>query len=75
MTKQELYLYRLTAELAIGKTIDVVVIATSDESAFDYAMQELERAWLPTPVVHEWFIEEKKRMRRGVGYALGIERD
>ncbi|AUS09712.1 DUF3906 domain-containing protein [Laceyella sacchari] len=67
---QELYLYRLKAELKDGDTHAVVVLSTGDEQAFTHAEKELERYLIATPDVREWTLEEKKRVRPGSGYVL-----
>lgn len=71
MSKQELYLYRFKVELVKSQTLDLVVLAATDEQAFDSAAAELERSCFPAPTAAEWVIEEKKRVRRGVGYVFG----
>lgn len=67
---RELYLYRLVAEKDPTGFYHVIVLATSDEKAFENAEKELERFTIKTPVIKEWVIEEKRRVREGTGYVL-----
>jgi hypothetical protein len=72
---RELYLYRLVAEKEPDGSYTVIVLAPTEEKAFEYAEKELERYTIKTPAVKEWVIEEKKRVRQGTGYVLhGSER-
>ncbi|RAL24435.1 DUF3906 family protein [Thermoflavimicrobium daqui] len=69
MSQQELYLYRIQVE-GEEKTFHLVVVASSDEKAFDTAEKELERYMLVSPKVKEWLLLEKKRIRSGAGYVI-----
>jgi hypothetical protein len=70
VSDQELYLYRLRAEVEGNKTYHVIVLSPSEEKAFDQAEKELERYTIATPKVTEWALEEKKRVRSGAGYVI-----
>ncbi|MBA4492780.1 DUF3906 family protein [Paenactinomyces guangxiensis] len=65
-----MYLYRLEAEVEEKGIYHIIVLAPSDEKAFDYAEKELERYTIATPEVKEWVLEEKKRVRSGAGYVI-----
>lgn len=67
---RELYLYRLIAEKEQTGAYTVVVLAPTEEKAFEYAEKELERYTIKLPAIKEWVIEEKKRVRQGTGYVL-----
>ncbi|MFS8631651.1 MAG: DUF3906 family protein [Bacillales bacterium] len=67
---QELYLYRLVAEKEQTGVYNIIVLAPTEEKAFEYAEKELERYTIKPPVIKEWVIEEKKRVRQGTGYVL-----
>ncbi|MBA4543633.1 MULTISPECIES: DUF3906 family protein [Thermoactinomyces] len=68
--ENELYLYRLTAAGGEGKQYTIIVVSPTDEKAFQDAEKELERQVLVTPVISEWNLIEKKRIRPGSGYVL-----
>lgn len=70
MSEQELYLYRLRAEVEGKGAYQVIVLSPTDEKAFDHAEKELERYTIATPKVTEWSLEEKKRVRSGNGYVI-----
>ncbi|MFD2671122.1 DUF3906 family protein [Marinicrinis sediminis] len=67
-----MYLYRIEATIAGALTV-VIVIADSDEKAFDYAEQQLEKHFIAKPVVEELCVLEKKRMSAGNGYVIETE--
>ncbi|SFI61816.1 DUF3906 family protein [Thermoflavimicrobium dichotomicum] len=71
MSKQEeLFLYRVQVKEETKGTMYIVVLAPSDEKAFAFAEQELERHMIVTPKVKEWLLLEKRRVHSGSGYVI-----
>lgn len=68
--QQELYLYRLKADVQDKGVHHLVVVSSDEASAFDHAEKELERYTISTPEVTEWSIEEKKRLHLGSGFVI-----
>ena len=67
-----MFMYRLEVELSDQK-IAMVVIADSDEKAFDYVEASLDRHFIKKPTVIEAAILEKKRLEKGSAYIIESE--
>jgi hypothetical protein len=52
------------------RTVDVVIVAKDDESAFTQAEKEVERHYLKLPTIIEAVLLEKKKVGKGGGYVL-----
>ncbi|WP_110113706.1 DUF3906 family protein [Bacillus sp. CGMCC 1.16541] len=63
-----LYRFEVTIE---EQVIYVVIVANSDEHAFELVDIELEKHYLKMPNVKETVLYEKKRIRGGTGFVLG----
>jgi hypothetical protein len=70
MSQEELYLYKVTAEIQGNETVTVILLAATDEEAFAAAEKELERHFIAMPPVTELAIEEKRSAKRGRGYVV-----
>ncbi|NDI36405.1 DUF3906 family protein [Chengkuizengella sediminis] len=64
-----MFLYKLEIQLEDQLTF-LVVIAESDEKAFDYAESSLAVHFVKMPKVLESCIVEKKRLDKGSGYVI-----
>jgi len=65
-----MHLYRLEVELKNGSLYTAVVVADSDEKAFEYAQNQVERVCLAMPVIQDIMLLEKKPLHKGTGYLL-----
>jgi hypothetical protein len=52
------------------KTVEVVIVAKDEESAFIQAQMEVERHYLRLPTILEAVLLEKKKVGKGGGYVL-----
>ncbi|GAA4703406.1 DUF3906 family protein [Brevibacillus fulvus] len=67
----ETYLYKLEAVLEEERLLTVVVLATSDEKAFQTAENNILRHTVKPPQIKELSLVEKKPLgRHGVGYVI-----
>lgn len=64
-----MYLYKLEIELA-DRSVFLVLVADSDETAFDYMEDHLARTYTVVPDVKQAAIVEKKRVTKGAGYLV-----
>ncbi|MDP5274532.1 DUF3906 family protein [Chengkuizengella axinellae] len=64
-----MFLYKLEIQLK-DQIIYLVVIAESDEKAFDYAESSVAVHFVKMPEVLESCIVEKKRLTKGSGYVI-----
>lgn len=65
-----MFLYKIQIQHEDGDLSTVVVMADSDEKAFTYAENQLERFFLPPKKTVEIAMIEKKRADRGSGYVI-----
>lgn len=70
MSREALYLYKVSAEIQGKGTVHIILLAASDEGAFAAAEKELERHFIATPPVTEMVIEEKRTAGKGKGYVV-----
>ncbi|MFD0698591.1 DUF3906 family protein [Paenibacillus sp. GCM10027628] len=64
-----MFMYRLEIELE-DQTAYFIVLSESDEKAFQYADEHLERHFIAKPKVNQLVIVEKKRVLAGSGYVI-----
>ncbi|ANE48300.1 hypothetical protein SY83_20670 [Paenibacillus swuensis] len=64
-----MYLYKLEVELPDQLTY-FVVIAETDEKAFEYVEPVAAKYYIATPEMKSVAIVEKKRMEKGTGYVI-----
>jgi hypothetical protein len=64
-----MFMYKLEIELQ-EQTVYLVVIAESDEKAFEYVEAQLTRHFIASPKVKSAAIVEKKRVEKGSGYVI-----
>ncbi|WP_281886048.1 DUF3906 family protein [Paenibacillus sp. YYML68] len=64
-----MYLYRMEVELR-DRSVQLVVMAETDEQAFDSLEELIGRFYVKTPDVQSAAIIEKKRAVKGSGYVL-----
>jgi hypothetical protein len=62
-------MYKLEAEIQAAKTV-LIVLAESDEKAFEAAEEHLVRHYIAKPEVKELSILEKKQAAAGAGYVI-----
>ena len=62
-------LYRFEAVLE-NSIVPIVVVAESEEKAFNMAEIELEKHFLPLPEVKEISLFEKKKIRKGGAFVI-----
>ncbi|MES5943041.1 MULTISPECIES: DUF3906 family protein [unclassified Bacillus cereus group] len=62
-------LYRFEAVL-VNSIVPIVVVAQSEEQAFNLAEIELEKHFLPLPEVKEISLFEKKKIRKGAAFVI-----
>ncbi|WP_438432027.1 DUF3906 family protein [Gorillibacterium sp. sgz500922] len=64
-----MFLYKLEAKTA-DQRLSVVVLAETDDKAFQSAESQLIRHFVAPPGIEELAIVEKKRAEKGAGYVL-----
>lgn len=62
-------LYRFEVTIK-EKPIHVIIVADSDEKAFDLVDIELEKHYLKTPEVDDFSLYEKRKIKNGAGFVL-----
>ncbi|CAH0225105.1 hypothetical protein ASG97_07925 [Bacillus sp. Soil745] len=62
-------LYRFEVTIK-EKPIHVIIVADSDEKAFDLVDIELEKHYLKTPEVDDISLYEKRKIKNGAGFVL-----
>ena len=68
---KEFYLYKLEAVLEAEQLLTIIVMSHSDEKAFTYAENHIERHSIVPPKIKQLSIVQKKPMDRGgVGYVI-----
>jgi len=70
MSREGIYLYKVSAEIRGKGTVYVILLAASDEGAFAAAERELERHFIAAPPVTEMVIEEKRSAGKGKGFVV-----
>lgn len=65
-----MFLYRIEAQWEDRLQAVAIVAAETDEAAFEYAEQFLEKHYLVLPKLDELSIVEKKRLNKGSGYII-----
>jgi len=70
MSREGIYLYKVSAEIRGKGTVYVILLAASDEGAFVAAERELERHFIAAPPVTEMVIEEKRSAGKGKGFVV-----
>nr|WP_275580450.1 DUF3906 family protein [Metabacillus iocasae] len=63
-------MYRFEVTIS-DQIMHVIIVANSDEHAFELVDVELEKHFLKMPDVKETVLYEKKRIRGGTGFVLG----
>lgn len=66
-----MFLYKIDAAME-DKNACIVVLADSDEAAFNYVEGHLARHYVRMPTVRELAIVEKKRVEKGSGYVIDV---
>ncbi|HJV47605.1 MAG TPA: DUF3906 family protein [Bacillota bacterium] len=73
--KKEFFMYKLEVVLANDQLLTVIVMADSDELAFTYAENHIDRHTIVPPKIQQLSIVQKKPMERGgVGYVVETSR-
>jgi hypothetical protein len=62
-------LYRFEVTIK-EKPIHVIIVADSDEKAFDLVDNELEKHYLKMPEVDDISLYEKRKIKNGAGFVL-----
>ncbi|MCP1494920.1 hypothetical protein J2Y73_004951 [Peribacillus frigoritolerans] len=62
-------LYRFEVTIK-GKPIHVIIVADSDEKAFELVDIELEKHYLKMPEVDDISLYEKRKIKNGAGFVL-----
>ncbi|OEH92743.1 DUF3906 family protein [Bacillus solimangrovi] len=65
-------LYRLRATTSAGE-FNIVTAAQSEEEAFAYAEQEIEKQFLKIPEIEEIVLYEKKKINKGNAFVIQEE--
>lgn len=64
-----MYIYKMEVELK-DQQVYLIVMAESDEQAFDYLEEQLVRHFVNNPEVVQASVIEKKRAVKGAGYVI-----
>ncbi|MCR8643887.1 DUF3906 family protein [Paenibacillus sp. N1-5-1-14] len=64
-----MFMYKMEIELS-DQLVYLIVVADSDEKAFDYAESNLAKHFIATPEVKQLSMIEKKRLDKGNGYII-----
>ncbi|WP_442601372.1 DUF3906 family protein [Paenibacillus sp. KN14-4R] len=64
-----MFMYKMEIELQ-DQLVYLIVIADSDEKAFDYVESHLAKHFIATPEVKQLSMVEKKRLDKGAGYII-----
>ncbi|TVY08242.1 DUF3906 family protein [Paenibacillus cremeus] len=65
-----MYMYKMEVELEKEGLVHLIIMAETDEQAFDYLEEHLVRHFIHNPEVREASIIEKKRAVKGSGYVI-----
>ncbi|MDG5787835.1 DUF3906 family protein [Evansella sp. AB-P1] len=66
-------IFRFEAVINNDRTVDIIIAAEDEESAFKLAEMELERHYLKLPVIDELTLYEKRKISKGGGFVLERE--
>lgn len=64
-----MYIYKMEVELK-DQQVYLIVMAETDEQAFDYLEEQLVRHFVNNPEVVQASVIEKKRAVKGAGYVI-----
>ncbi|NEW08738.1 DUF3906 family protein [Paenibacillus sp. SYP-B3998] len=64
-----MFMYRMEIELQ-EQLAYFIVLSETDEKAFQYAEEHLERHFIAKPKVYQLTVLEKKRVHAGSGYVI-----
>ncbi|MFC4769325.1 DUF3906 family protein [Effusibacillus consociatus] len=65
-----MFLYRLEAKGEGFPPVSVILLAESDDKAFTYAQEQIEKDFLGSIVIEDFVLIQKKRVSPGEGYTV-----